>query len=122
MKPDNAMVVVSSFDDQFPAHVSDDECDEYAAPTFTREAANRVVEWTNQLAADDEGGFPTARWDGDTLILRSYRHPVFTESRIEPDGDGRYLIHENLNWLIARKLPALARPATQLSPAEPGHI
>jgi hypothetical protein len=98
---DNGFVSIdfSGDDDVFPAWVSPYwRWNGWAVPTFSREVAARVVDWTNRLHADYPNGAASASWDGEDILLVEAGWEEDGPTRISPDEHGRYHIGDGWTW------------------------
>jgi hypothetical protein len=85
-------------DELFPAWVSPYRWNGFAVPTFSREVAARVADWTNRLHEEDPEGAAYARWDGEVIELFEVEWEDYGPSRIAPDQHGRYAIGDGWTW------------------------
>lgn len=86
-------------DEVFPAWVSPyGRWNGFAVPTFSRDVAARVVDWTNRLHAEDPDGAAWACWYGEDILLLETEWEEYGPTRIAPDEHGRYHIGDGWTW------------------------
>ncbi|MFI6029495.1 DUF7715 family protein [Amycolatopsis magusensis] len=99
---DNGFVSIGVYgddrDEVFPAWVPEARWNGFAIPAFSRDAAARVVDWTNRLYAECPDGVAFARWDGEVIELFEPEWEEYGPSRIAPDQHGRYHIGDGWMW------------------------
>lgn len=108
-RTDSALVTTDG-ENIFPAYIDPDRrWNGWVIPAFTREAAQQVMDWTNNAAAEYPDGFASARWDGENIILHeAWWDEGEQDEVIEPSADGRYGIGAMAwTWYEKPALPAL---------------
>lgn len=103
---DNGFVLICLYaddrDEVFPAWVSPRRWNGWAVPAFTREAAERVVDWINRLHAQDPDSSAAAVWHGEDILLFGTEWQEYGLQRITPTRYGRYTIGDSWIWEIEK--------------------
>ncbi|OXM57069.1 hypothetical protein CFP71_10055 [Amycolatopsis thailandensis] len=103
---DNGFVLICLYaddrDEVFPAWVSPRRWNGWAVPQFSREAAERVVDWINRLHAEAPDGIAAAVWHGGSILLFDTEWEEYGLQRITPTQHGRYVIGDSWIWEVEK--------------------